>query len=119
MLDRPQSAWVIMATEAITVPVVAAGASRVVERSQKALDFGITLYVMHLVICVLFGEVPWNWEWWVIHGVGMVAMVEIMALLCLRSENEEIVMPYHGPASKTPGSKSLVSVKSSEFGELT
>jgi hypothetical protein len=64
----------------------------IVEKSKKCLDFSITLFVLHLVVCTVYtgGNVPSTWDWWIIHFIGMIIMVLFGEYLCSKKELSDI-----------------------------
>ncbi|OQR85428.1 hypothetical protein ACHHYP_11845 [Achlya hypogyna] len=63
-----------------------------VERAKKCLDFGATVYVLDLVVCILYQGFPASWSWWIVHGIALVLTVVLGEYLCSRWELEEIPM---------------------------
>ena len=63
-----------------------------VEKSKKCLDFSITLFVLHLLVCTLYtgGSIPSTWDWWIIHFIGMIIMVLFGEYLCSKKELSDI-----------------------------
>ena len=62
----------------------------IVEKSKKCLDFSITLFSVHFVICTLYGGFPASWDWWIIHIVGLIVMVLLGEYFCSRVELRDI-----------------------------
>jgi hypothetical protein len=64
----------------------------IVEKSKKCLDFSITLFVLHLVVCTVYtgGNIPSTWDWWIIHFIGMIIMVLFGEYLCSKKELSDI-----------------------------
>lgn len=64
----------------------------VVEKSKKCLDFSITSFVLHLLVCTLYsgGNIPGTWDWWIIHFIGMIIMVLFGEYLCSKKELSDI-----------------------------
>ncbi|OQS04206.1 hypothetical protein THRCLA_03546 [Thraustotheca clavata] len=63
-----------------------------VERAKKCLDFGVTLYLIDLIICWTYKGFPASWSWWIVHGIALVLTVVLGEYLCSRRELEEIPM---------------------------
>ena len=62
----------------------------IVEKSKKCLDFGVTLFLIHLLACVLYGGMPTVLDWWIVHVFGMILMVLLGEYLCSRKELDDI-----------------------------
>ncbi|XP_047342415.1 protein SYS1 homolog [Impatiens glandulifera] len=61
-----------------------------VQRSRKCLDFSATLYIVHLLICIIYGGLPSSITWWVVNGTGFAVMAWLGEDLCRRRELKEI-----------------------------
>jgi hypothetical protein len=64
--------------------------SRIIERVHKCLDFCVTLYALHLLLCVARHGFPAHWEWWALNIGSMVALIELAAYLCSELESRGI-----------------------------
>ncbi|KAL7491167.1 hypothetical protein ACHAWT_000653 [Skeletonema menzelii] len=62
----------------------------IVEKSKKCLDFSVTLFLIHIVTCSIYGGFPSTWDWWIIHTMGMIAMVVLGEYLCSKKELSDI-----------------------------
>lgn len=64
----------------------------IVEKSKKCLDFSITLFFLHCIICGFgFGpEVFSSADFWIVHLLGLILMVVLGEYLCSRRELMEI-----------------------------
>mmetsp|Transcript_1820 Transcript_1820/g.2487 ORF Transcript_1820/g.2487 Transcript_1820/m.2487 type:complete len:159 (+) Transcript_1820:96-572(+) len=62
----------------------------VVGKAKKCMDFGVTLFLIHLLICTCYDGFPWSWEWWIPNLVGVVVMIVLGEYLCSRQELREI-----------------------------
>lgn len=62
----------------------------VVERAKKCLDFTVTMYIIHLFLCLFYGGFPSSFTWWLVNGIGVVAMAVLGEWLCIRRELREI-----------------------------
>ena len=62
----------------------------IVEKSKKCLDFSMTLFVIHFMICTLYGGFPASWDWWIIHVMGLIVMVLLGEYFCSRVELRDI-----------------------------
>ncbi|KAI8544413.1 hypothetical protein RHMOL_Rhmol08G0294400 [Rhododendron molle] len=61
-----------------------------IERAKKCLDFSATLYIIHLLICIMYGGWPSSITWWVVNGTGVAVMALLGEYLCIRRELQEI-----------------------------
>ncbi|KAG5537659.1 hypothetical protein RHGRI_024939 [Rhododendron griersonianum] len=61
-----------------------------IERAKKCLDFSATLYIIHLLICIMYGGWPSSITWWVVNGTGVAVMALLGEYLCIRRELREI-----------------------------
>jgi protein SYS1 len=62
----------------------------IVEKSKKCLDFGVTLFLIHLFACALYDGIPTVMDWWIVHVFGMIVMVLLGEYLCSRKELDDI-----------------------------
>jgi len=62
----------------------------IVEKSKKCLDFSVTLFLIHIVTCTIYGGFPSTWDWWIIHVMGMISMVVLGEYLCSKKELSDI-----------------------------
>ena len=64
----------------------------IVEKSKKVLDFGITLFLIHLFLCILYnhGKFPASWDWWIIHILSTILMILLGEYLCSKKELDDI-----------------------------
>lgn len=35
----------------------------IVEKSKKVLDFSVTLFIIHFVLCIFYNGAPSTWDW--------------------------------------------------------
>lgn len=61
-----------------------------IERAKKCLDFSATLYIVHLLICIIYGGWPSSITWWVVNVTGLAVMALLGEYLCIRRELREI-----------------------------
>lgn len=67
----------------------------VVERARKCLDFSVTLYGAHAVLCLGYsGLAAPRATWWLAHGSALVVMVVLGEYLCSRRELREIPLVH-------------------------
>ena len=65
----------------------------------QCLDFSITLYFLHLVVCVLYSGIPHSWAWWLTNVVCLIITAVFGEYLCMRTELAAI--PVGGSQNKT------------------
>uniref|UniRef100_A0A6B2LPK1 Uncharacterized protein n=1 Tax=Arcella intermedia TaxID=1963864 RepID=A0A6B2LPK1_9EUKA len=63
----------------------------VVGKAKKVLDFTVSKFLIHLVICSSYGGFPTTWVWWVSHLVSVTLETLLAEFLCLRSEHTELM----------------------------
>ncbi|KAK6912096.1 Integral membrane protein SYS1-related [Dillenia turbinata] len=61
-----------------------------IERAKKCLDFSATIYIVHLLICILYGGWPASITWWIVNAAGIAVMALLGEYLCIRRELHEI-----------------------------
>mmetsp|Transcript_68867 Transcript_68867/g.164300 ORF Transcript_68867/g.164300 Transcript_68867/m.164300 type:complete len:163 (+) Transcript_68867:348-836(+) len=69
----------------------------VVERARKCLDFGATIYILHLFVCCLHAGFPSHWEWWAVNLGAMVFSIVLGEYVCARREMREITIVRRAP----------------------
>jgi hypothetical protein len=62
----------------------------IVEKSKKCLDFGVTLFLIHLLMCTFYDGFPSVLDWWIVHVLGMIIMVMLGEYICSRKELDDI-----------------------------
>ena len=62
----------------------------VVEKSKKCLDFGVTLFLIHWLLCTFYDGAPKAWQWYAVHILGTISLVLLGEYLCSRKELDEI-----------------------------
>ena len=65
----------------------------------QCLDFTVTVYLLHLLVCVCYSGIPRLWAWWLCNIVAMIIMAVLGEYLCMRSELAAI--PVGGSQGKT------------------
>jgi len=63
----------------------------------QCLDFAVTVFVVHLVVCLCYAGFPHSWAWWLTNLVSVAIMAVLGEYLCMRSELAAI--PVSGSAS--------------------
>jgi len=66
--------------------------SVVVERAKKCLDFAVTFYFIHLIMCCRAEGFPTDWRWWVVNIGGLILAALTGEYLCMKKELREIDM---------------------------
>ncbi|XP_010539497.1 PREDICTED: protein SYS1 homolog [Tarenaya hassleriana] len=61
-----------------------------VERARKCLDFSATLYIIHLLLCIMYGGWPSSITWWAVNGTGLGVTALLAEYLCFKREQREI-----------------------------
>eukprot|EP00245_Coleochaete_scutata_P000304 TRINITY_DN10373_c1_g1_i1.p1 TRINITY_DN10373_c1_g1~~TRINITY_DN10373_c1_g1_i1.p1 ORF type:complete len:162 (-),score=29.24 TRINITY_DN10373_c1_g1_i1:861-1346(-) len=61
-----------------------------IERAKKCLDFTCTMYIIHLLFCLVYNGLPSNVTWWSVQGICLAVMVLLGEWLCMRREQLEI-----------------------------
>lgn len=62
----------------------------IVEKSKKALDFALTLFVIHLGICTAYAGMPRTLDWWIANLLGTIVMILLGEYVCSLREMSEI-----------------------------
>jgi len=62
----------------------------VVEKSKKCLDFAVTLFIIHLLLCSMYNGFPASFDWWIIHVLGLIILVLLGECLCSKVELRDI-----------------------------
>ena len=71
--------------------------SVIVEKSKKCLDFSVTLFFIHFIVCCLYGGAPNTYSWWIVHIMATILMTLCGEYLCsIREMNEIPLLPYGG-----------------------
>ncbi|KAE9467815.1 hypothetical protein C3L33_00280, partial [Rhododendron williamsianum] len=73
-----------------------------IERAKKCLDFSATLYIIHLLICIMYGGWPSSITWWVVNGTGVAVMALLGEYLCIRRELREIPISRYRSSKPMP-----------------
>ncbi|CAI7993518.1 Protein SYS1 homolog [Geodia barretti] len=59
---------------------------KIVRRAKQCLDFAVTLMLVFLLVCLVYGGLPWLLSWWLTHlaSTGITALTA--EYLCMRTE---------------------------------
>lgn len=82
--------WCVIASFLLSSVVGAVYIFHLIERAKKCFDFSATLYIIHLVLCIMYGGWPSSITWWVVTGTGVAVMSLLGEYLCVRRELQEI-----------------------------
>lgn len=75
------------------VGVCSAAFRSLVGRAKRALDFTVTIMLIHLACCAVFGGAPTSGTWWLVVSTAGLGMVLVSELLSRRDELQEIAVP--------------------------
>lgn len=62
----------------------------VVQRAKKCLDFGSTIYAVHLLCVTLYSSFPSHIEWWLVNALNIAVTAGVGEWLCFQKELQEI-----------------------------
>ena len=62
----------------------------------QCLDFSVTVYLIHTLICLCYGGFPKCFVWWVTNVIGLIVMAVTGEYLCMRTELAEIPLLSSG-----------------------
>jgi len=62
----------------------------VVEKAKKILDFVLTNFFLHLVVCTIYNGFPSKFLWWLINGIFITIVTLISEYITLKIEQKEI-----------------------------
>jgi protein SYS1 len=62
----------------------------IVEKSKKCLDFSVTLFLLHLLLCTVYDGLPAVLDWWIVHVLATIIMVVLGEYVCSRRELDDI-----------------------------
>ncbi|CAN4086786.1 unnamed protein product [Withania somnifera] len=82
--------WCVVASFILTSLAGAGFLLYLIERAKKCLDFSATLYIIHLLICIIYGGWPSSITWWVVNVTGLAVMALLGEYLCVRRELRDI-----------------------------
>ncbi len=70
----------------------------IIEKAKRCLDFTATVFIIHLVVCSLYGGVPMSWQWWVCNLIAAITMVVGGEYLCSVYELRELPLFMYSTA---------------------
>lgn len=62
----------------------------IVEKAKKCLDFSVTMFMIHLVACSMYGGIPDTSDWWIVNILHMIVMILLGEFFCARREMQDI-----------------------------
>jgi len=62
----------------------------VVIKPRKILDFSMTKFLLHFVVCWFYGGFPLQWLWWLFQGISTLIETLLSEYLCVRREIQEM-----------------------------
>eukprot|EP01116_Phalansterium_solitarium_P013888 TRINITY_DN3133_c0_g1_i1.p2 TRINITY_DN3133_c0_g1~~TRINITY_DN3133_c0_g1_i1.p2 ORF type:complete len:150 (-),score=18.75 TRINITY_DN3133_c0_g1_i1:518-946(-) len=95
---RGQYGWVVCSAYLMASLSCAGFLVLIVERAKKCLDFAVTTFFVHLLLCCLWAGFPKSWIWWGINVLAVVVTAVVGEYFCMRRQLHEI--PLHNPTPK-------------------
>lgn len=90
--------WSVIASFMLTAVAGAGYMLYLIERAKKCLDYSATLFINHLLICIIYGGWPSSITWWVVNGTGLAVMDLLGEYLCIKLvEQREIPIARYRP----------------------
>ncbi|XP_030526167.1 protein SYS1 homolog isoform X1 [Rhodamnia argentea] len=89
--------WSVIACFVLTAVAGAGYMLYLIERAKKCPDFSATLFIIHLLICIIYGGWPSSITWWVVNGTGLAVMALLGEYLCIKRELREIPIARYRP----------------------
>ncbi|XP_030464620.1 uncharacterized protein LOC115684064 [Syzygium oleosum] len=89
--------WSVIASFVLAAIAGAGYMFYLIERAKRCLDFSATLFIIHLLICIIYGGWPSSITWWVINGTGLAVMDLLGEYLFIKREQREIPIAWHRP----------------------
>lgn len=89
--------WSVILASLLTAPVCSFLLLIFISRAKKCMDFAITMYVFHAVLCVCYAGFPNEWAFWTINTIACIGAIVFGEYLCWRKEMQEI--PLVGQAA--------------------
>eukprot|EP01126_Amoeba_proteus_P040250 TRINITY_DN4285_c0_g1_i3.p1 TRINITY_DN4285_c0_g1~~TRINITY_DN4285_c0_g1_i3.p1 ORF type:complete len:158 (+),score=13.97 TRINITY_DN4285_c0_g1_i3:165-638(+) len=89
--DETRSSIVLLTTSVLFAPLGALAMLFIVGRPRKVLDFSLTRFLIHLIICCSFSfTFPVNLWWWLCHTIAVIVETVGGEYLCVRRELKKI-----------------------------
>jgi len=82
---------IAMIANFLNIFVMIVGLIFITEKGNKVLDFVLTVYFFHFIICAFYtGTIFLGWSWFIFNGSFAVATILLGEYICLRLEQQEI-----------------------------
>ena len=62
----------------------------VVEKARNILDFVLTTFFIHIILCCFISGFPNKFLWWFFHGILLTAVTLISEFIALKLEQQDI-----------------------------
>lgn len=63
----------------------------IVSRPKKVLDFSVTRFFIHFIVCcIVSASFPDSWIWWLCHILAIIVETLLGEYLCVRREMKKI-----------------------------
>eukprot|EP00761_Pharyngomonas_kirbyi_P014054 gb/GECH01014084.1/.p1 GENE.gb/GECH01014084.1/~~gb/GECH01014084.1/.p1 ORF type:complete len:162 (+),score=11.91 gb/GECH01014084.1/:1-486(+) len=82
--------WVTFATYIFSGIINSMWLYTFIQRSRKCLDFAVTMYVAHLVVCTFYRGLPMRIEWWIATIAACALMTIVGEFICMKRELKDI-----------------------------
>ena len=66
----------------------------IVDKAKNILDFVLTNFFIHLILCTINSGFPSNFVWWVIQGIFLTLTTLISEFISLKIEQKEIKLDF-------------------------
>ena len=66
----------------------------IVDKAKNILDFVLTNFFIHLIICTIYSGFPYSFIWWVINGIMVTLVTLISEFISLKIEQQEIKLDF-------------------------
>ncbi len=66
----------------------------IVDKAKNILDFVLTNFFIHLILCTINSGFPSNFIWWVIQGIILTLVTLISEFISLKIEQKEIKLDF-------------------------
>lgn len=97
--------WCVIASFLLSSLACAGYLVFLIERAKKCPDFSVTLFVIHLCFCMLYGGWPSSVTWWIVNGTGIAIMALLGEYLCIKRELREIPITRSRSNFDGPGTR--------------
>ena len=66
----------------------------IVDKAKNILDFVLTYFFIHLILCTINSGFPSNFIWWAIQGIILTLVTLISEFISLKIEQKEIKLDF-------------------------